>query len=242
MNMPRSMNQPLFKLESEMAPLVCEWMHRAGLTVKYEFSVPWGICDLVGVSLNLVNARKRIRLNQSKPIGPIRRIQLLQHIPDQDTGREISEQELEKTYGGELFSALRADIDKLVAGRFVSRTSSGNLQKLNGWVPLQKRIVAVEMKLARISEAICQATANKAFASESYVALPRQLACRHAKGVRASGFLHAGVGLLAVSQSGCRVVLRPSECGIQTEAILQMHCVERFWRSRDSSTSAASRP
>lgn len=234
------MSEALFKFESEMAPPVREWMRRAGLTIKSEFSLPWGICDIVGVSLNHTNVRKRTRLKQTKYIGPIRRIQLLQQIPDQDTGLAIFEEELEKGYGSETASlCLRTEVERLIAGRFVSRTKSGSLQKMNGWMPLQKRIVAVELKLARVSEAICQAAANKAFATESYAALPWQLAYRHARGRHASRFLEAGVGVLAVSERGCRVALKPSARGILTDTSLQIHCVERFWRSRGSSTSTA---
>jgi hypothetical protein len=238
-----AVNYQEFKLERQMAPLVREWLQKAHLTVKSEFSLPWGICDFVGISLNLNNVRKRLSLRQTKPIGPIQRVQLLQHIPDKDTGHSISVQQLERTCMRETLSrSFRTEVDKLIADRFVSKTGSGSLQKLNGWMPLQKRIVAVELKLARVSDAICQAAANKAFATESYVALPWQLAYRHAKGARASGFLEAGVGVLAVTERGCRVVLRPSSFGIQTDPTLQIHCVERFWRSRGSSTSTAWRP
>lgn len=238
-----AVNCPEFKLERQMAPLVCEWLQKAHLTVKSEFSLPWGICDFVGISLNLNNVRKRLSLKQRKPIGPRQRIELLQHIPDKDTGCAISVQELERAYMEETPPrSFRTEIEKLVADRFVAKTSSGSLQKLNGWMPLQKRIVAVEVKLARVSDAICQAAANKAFTTESYVALPWQLAHRHVTGARASEFLEAGVGVLAVAERGCRVVLRPSSFGIQTDPTMQIHCVERFWRSRDSSTSAAWRP
>jgi hypothetical protein len=235
-----AVNCPEFKLERQMAPLVCEWLQNAHLTVKSEFSLPWGICDFVGISLNLNNVRKRLSLKQTRPIGPMQRVELLQHIPDQDTGCAISLEELERAYmKGTASRLVKTEVDKLIADRFVSKTSSGSLQKLNGWMPLQKRIVAVELKLARVSDVICQAAANRAFATESYVALPWQLAHRHAKGARASEFLDAGVGVVAVAERGCRVVLRPSTVGIHTDPILQAHCVERFWRSRGSSTSAA---
>jgi hypothetical protein len=225
-----------FKLESEMAPAVCEWLRRARLTVKEEFSLPWGICDLVGVSLNLNNVRKRLTLKQNKAIGPLWRVDLLRCIPDLETGRSISVQQLERVYGNRIPApVITTEVEKLVADRFVLQTRRGNLQKLNGWVPLQKRMVAVELKLARVSEALCQAASNRAFATESYVALPWEMAHRLSKGVRVPDFDDAGVGILAVGQDDCRVVLPPSGRGIKADPTLQMHCVERFWRSRGSS-------
>jgi len=221
-----------FKLETEMAPAVCEWLRSARLTVKQEFSLPWGICDLVGVSLNLNNVRKRLTLKQTKAIGPLWRVDLLRQIPDQETGRTISVQELERVYGNRITSPVIAtEIEKLVADRFVLQTDTGGFQKLNGWVPLQKRIVAVELKLMRVAEALCQAASNRAFATESYVALPWEMALRLSKGSRVSDFDDAGVGILAVAHDACRVMFPASAHGIKADTTLQMHCVERFWRS-----------
>lgn len=230
------MSDTRFKLESEMAPAVSDWLQRAGMTVKQEFSLPWGICDFVAVSLNLNNVRKRLSLKQSKAIGPLWRVDLLRHIPDQETGRAISVQRLERVYGNRIpGSVITTEIEKLVADRFVLQTRRGSLQKLNGWVPLHKRIVAVELKLTRISQALCQAASNRAFATESYVALPWEMAHKLSKGRRSSDFNNAGVGILAVAHHACRVTLPVSTDGIQADPTLQMHCVERFWRSRGSS-------
>ncbi len=43
---------------------------------------------------------------------------------------------------------------------FIVRTDTQALQKINGWMPLQKRLVAVELKLSRVEEAISQAVNN----------------------------------------------------------------------------------
>jgi hypothetical protein len=231
-----AMTERGFKLETEMVPAVSDWFRKSRLTVKEEFSLPWGICDLVGVSLNLNNVRKRLALKQTKAIGPLWRVDLLRYIPDQETGRTISVQQLERVYGNRVPTpVITTEIEKLVADHFVLQTRTGSLQKLNGWMPLQKRIVAVELKLKRVSEALCQAASNRAFATESFVALPWETAHRLSKGRRVSEFDDAGVGILAVGHNACRVMLPASTHGIRTDLTLQMHCVERFWRSRDSS-------
>ena len=50
--------------------------------VKHEFSTPWGICDLVGCSLNMNKVKQRLRLKQTKAIGSFLRAHLLSLIPD----------------------------------------------------------------------------------------------------------------------------------------------------------------
>lgn len=230
------MSDITFNLESEMAQPVRDWLQRAGLTVKHEFALPWGICDLVGVSLNLTNVRKRLCLKQTNAIGPPGRIDLLSRIPDQETGRTISLRQLQRTYGHSVPDFhVTNEVEKLIADRFVLQTRTGCLQRLNGWVPLQKRIVSVELKLTRISEALCQAASNRAFATESFVAMPWDMAHRLAKGPRVSDFREAGVGIVAVDRTKCRLTLSPTANGVATDSTLQMHCVERFWRSRGNS-------
>jgi len=45
-----------------MAPPVMRWLRRNGLMVKPEFSLPWGICDLVGVKLDPIKVKRRLSL------------------------------------------------------------------------------------------------------------------------------------------------------------------------------------
>jgi hypothetical protein len=230
-----SMDNRPFELEKEMAPAVCDWLRRAHLTVKQEFSLPWGICDFVGVSLNLSHVRERLRLKQRKAIGPLWRVDLLRHIPDEKADRTISVRTLAKVYGQQIpEQVIKTEVKRLISDRFVLETRTGGLQRLNGWEPLQNRIVAIELKLTRISEALCQAASNRVF-GESYVALPWDVAHKLSKCNRVSAFDDAGVGLLAVARNACRVVWCPSAHGIKTDPTLQMHCVERFWRSRGNS-------
>jgi len=128
---------------------------------------------------------------------------------------------------------LENEVRQLLRLKFVTSPRRGLFQKLNGWNPLHERIVAVELKLCRITEALDQASSNRAFATESYAALPAALAYRIAGNCRAAEFRKNGVGLLAVSQNSCRRLL-PGSCpkGVADE-VLQAHCVERFWRTTD---------
>jgi hypothetical protein len=227
----------MFTLENQMVPSVVGWMRDQGLAVKREFSVPWGICDFVGVKLNPKQVQRRLSLGQKHSVGPPLRLQILSKIPDIDSGTSITGVELRRKLLGYLSTDdLGKELEYLARLNFISSPSQGQFQKLNGWVPLHKRIVAVEIKLSRISEALAQASSNRTFTTESYVALPYDLARRVATSARADQFRREGVGILAVSQNSCRRLLSSSwGAGISDEVLLA-HCVERFWRTRGTSS------
>jgi len=222
--------QMIFRFESEMAPSIRAWLERQGLLVKSEYPAPWGICDLVGVLLSKRRVRQRIALLQTHPLGPIARIRLLQLIPDAESGHGITVPRLIRELEGTLSSdRVLQELATLLKGRFTRISSSGTIQRMNGWAPLHRRIVAVELKLARPQEALSQAVSHLRFADDVYVALPSELAERTAGTARAELFIEAGVGILAVQRSTCKLVLRPKARRFHADPILQMHCVERFW-------------
>jgi hypothetical protein len=106
------------------------------------------------------------------------------------------------------------------------------MQKLNGWMPLHKRLIAVELKLNRVEEAISQARNNLIFADSSYVWLPKKLALRVAsRRIRESSFLESGVGLLAVASAECEILIPSRHCSAKPDPVIQFYCVEKFWRT-----------
>lgn len=230
-----------FERENEMAKPVLQWLSRQHLLVKSEFVLPWGICDLVGLSFNQEQVARRLALRQHRPIGPLQRIDLLRHIPDAESGSAITLNRLRKSAeDGEVACPFERDLQMLIANRFVIATNHGSLQKVNGWMPLHERIVAIELKLYRISEAIAQALSNRAFATESYIALPAKTAERLVRSARHPEFRRTGIGVLGVTRTTCKVLV-PAVQVVEPDATLQTHCVERFWRTRDSSSSTVGR-
>ena len=100
-------------------------------------------------------------------------------------------------------------------------------------MPLQDRLIAVELKLQRIEEAMRQALNNLGFAEESYVGLPVEVAHRVVSNAsRWSDFLDAGVGLLSVARLGCEVLVPARKVQNRTDGAIQLYCVEKFWRTR----------
>ena len=181
-------------------------MRSKGLTVKSEFVTPWGICDLVGLTFDQRRVDFRISLGQSRAIGSITRASLMLLVPDAGAGKPTTLKHLVRACSSSVPPEVVADeLARLIADGFVRRRR-GHLQKINGWLPLQRQLVAVELELSRIEEALRQAKSNLGFADESYVAVPWEVANRvKEKTTRSSLFLDAGVGLISVSEKCCRV-------------------------------------
>ena len=224
-----------FRLEAEMAAPVIRWLRRGGLAVKAEFLLPWGVCDLVGVRLDAAKTKLRLSYGQTQSIGSITRLLILSRIPESESGKSITFQRLAKDLSPHFSSDdLLEQIDALVGGKFVIEPRRGFLQKVNGWAPLHSQIVAVELKLSRITEALSQATSNRAFATASYVALPTRRALQVTRSRKADIFTQRGIGLLAVSQHACRELISPKGSDVHSNEIIQSHVTERFWRTRGS--------
>jgi len=220
-----------FRYESEMTKPVEDWLLSQGMHVKREYPTPWGICDLVGCSLNKNKVRKRLNLGQKRPIGSQFRVLLLSYIPDMDEGEAVTLKELHRQFASFLDeSFIEKEVVRLIKDKFVQEVRSGIFQKLNGWFPLHKRIVAVELKLTRISEVISQAHSNLEFADESYVGLPYDNA-KHLYASRDKRQLaEKGIGIIGVHEEGIRVFLR-SKFKDDSNPVSSMHCVECFWRT-----------
>ena len=227
------MRNSKFRYECDMARSARSWLKGQGLTVKEEFYTPWGICDFVGASLDERRVLERLKLGQRRPIGPPIRIEILGAVAEAETGRATTLEELAQKFEGLLTAdEVRAEVERLVIGNFVRVNREGAFQKVNGWVPLHTRLVALELKLSRVEDALGQAVSHQAFAEESFVGLPTGLAERIADSPRAARFLAEGVGIVSVGKSRCRIVLRPETRRHPADPTLQMHCVERFWRTR----------
>lgn len=219
-----------FRCESDMLPPVQAWLVGQVPLVKAEFRAPWGYCDLVGCALNLNRVRTRIRLHQRKPIGSLEKVDLLWQIPNEDSGASIAVEELAARYSPWLdMSDVLSTVAALERRNFVVRTHQGYLQKRNGWFPLHRRLIAVELKLARVEEVMLQAKRHLVYADESYIALPLHLARNLSQGRRGQQLREMGIGLLGTTADQTRVYVK-SRNNTERDPVLQAHCVERFWK------------
>jgi hypothetical protein len=234
----------MFAKEHEMVNTVARWIRADGMIAKSEFVTPWGICDLVGLRFSVKKVAMRLGRHQKHSVSSLTRASVLLQIPDVETGHFVTFSSLIRKFAHKIpEETVRSEASRLIEDGFVVR-SSNRLQKLNGWMPLQERIVAVELKLSRIEEAMRQASNNLGFADESYAAFPLDVALRiAAKPTRWSTFLDRGVGLLAVSALRCETLISARKNESFLNSALQLYSVEKFWRTRirDSSSSAVLR-
>jgi hypothetical protein len=228
----------MFAKESEMTASAIDWLSGEGLVVKAEFQSPWGLCDLVGLSYRPEQVAKRLAHRQLRPIASLARAALLAKIPDSDSACSTTIEDLDRDFrGGFTRQAIETATDRLIADRFVARTGDGRLHRLNGWLPLHGRLIALELKLTRVAEAFEQAISNLGFTEESYVGLPADLAMRVAEQpTKWARYLDEGVGLMGLEASACRVIIPARLTARWLDPVLQMYCVDKFWRQRPSST------
>jgi hypothetical protein len=225
---------PMFAKESDMAASAAAWLKSCGMTVKSEFVTPWGMCDLVGLRFNPKNIAHRLQQKQTRSLGSITQAALLLQIPDIESNEWTTLSRLIRRHAPAIpGDILSEEINHLISYRFVVPSHGGRLQKVNGWLPLQDQLIALELKRFRIDEAMRQALNNLGFADESYVGFPIEVAERIAANLsRWQVFFNAGIGLLSVDKRECKVLVAARKTYDYTDKAIQLYCVEKFWRTR----------
>lgn len=113
------------------------------------------------------------------------------------------------------------------------------LRDLPDWYPLFDRVVAVELKLDRVSDAISQAHSYYAQCPETYVGLPNAVACRwvgkwdtEARAI----YRDALPGLLAVRPAEVEVLISPlPSMHVPAADIVNIAEIAwRYWRKHES--------
>lgn len=223
-----------FKYEALMNAPVSKWLEEQDLKVRSEFSTSVGTCDLVGCAFD----RQRLEIREGKfgkkKLGPPLRISLWFSAPQCSPKRGKKIAEFEREYRGIISKKeITTSLDRLCRDGFLVRSECGKYSKFVDWYPLHERLVAVELKLSRVRKALRQASSYQAFATDSYVALPIELAKRVA-GRYENDFSALGIGLLGVSTSTVKVI-RESQTrapGGSSMPVVEAHSAERFWAYR----------
>ena len=232
----------MFEHEDQMKPFVRAWLHSKGLATKQEFPTQAGVCDLVGCQMRKDAIRVRLQNRQYKALGPLVRVHIWEHIRNVTEHRTVSLSDLTSLFQGILCQEkVREEVERLRNRRFVRQTNSGTFQKINGWHPLHRRLIAVELKLTNWREAFRQAERYLAYAEEAYVALPAHYAKRLHEKEAWNEVSDKSIGVLAIAEDGRTTMLEGSE-GVfkrtRAQRAPQTHAVERFWRDRATGKTA----
>jgi len=97
-------------------------------------------------------------------------------------------------------------------------------------MPLHRCIVALELKIDRISDALHQAANNLGFADESYAGFPAEFAAKIGNSKWGTAFRQAGVGIVGVGKRRCAVLLSSDSSKSTQDPVLQAYFADRFWR------------
>jgi hypothetical protein len=219
-----------FRYERELTKPVTNWLRSQQLVVRSEFPTPWGICDLVGAKLDEKRVRQRLDLGQRRTIGSFCRVAILMSLPDLETNSVAYLPEIQERYANLLRAEMVEKELRVLCANGFAKCEGDGFQKVNGWMPLHRRLVAVELKLSRFGDAFDQARNNREFASESYIALPLDATKRIVDRNKHNELREAGVGLLGVTCNSCEILVASPESPNVTNPVCQAHCVERFWR------------
>lgn len=216
-------------LEAHLAGTVLRWLGDQGLIQMEEFVTPWGVADVLGLQFNLNRVQQRILAGHLEAIGDVHAMQLLLSLPANGKPKRISDlaRKFEPLLGPSLFA--RA-VRNLVRKKFVVKDSSSALIRCVEWIPYHERLVAIELKLRRVDEALAQARRHKAITSETYVGLPAIVAERVAFTEKRAAFEASGVGLLSVQDGKCEILISPNLAMDSVIEEQELCAAEACWR------------
>jgi hypothetical protein len=201
----------MFNTERDMVLPCVRWLVERGYIVAEEFKLPWGICDIVAAKFSRGAIAHKSKLGQPKFLQSRSQALLL--------GLIISEPGIEADTLDLMFQDHRCvfreeDLLGLVRRELVevnSRTRTVWPTDAAARLSTESEIIAIELKLYRWSEVIFQADRHRPFAHLTYIAVPwtPQLG-DHLKKYK-DEMRDRGVGLIAVKNDSCRVVLASSK-------------------------------
>lgn len=203
---------------------------KEGYLAKRELGVGYGIADLVLVKKDLVdssNCSTRINYNQVSTIPNVDYFKILKKIPDihsdgapVSTSCIVEEVRLSKAFVQ--YNALKY----LTENKFVLEISKNRYYKVNGWLPIAREVVAVEVKLKDWRRGYRQANRYKSFAHKVFLALPSS----EAKKVDIDVLKECNVGLISyfAGENKKKILYAP-----RAEKVLNSHmcarALEYFW-------------
>ena len=186
------------KTEAAMVRILKDFFESQDFVTIQELGVGYGVADLVVYRLAQSNCQQRIKNRQKNPLERIEFFQLLEAIPDIETGGSIPLKDLKNvTHFSE--SRLKYHWLKVLENYgYVKEISKNRYSKVNGFIPVAEEIVAIEAKLRDWKRGAIQAKRYAVFADRTYLAIDKKVTHRVDKELLSKH----NIGLLIVSEEG----------------------------------------
>lgn len=177
-----------------------EIFKRQGYITTREVSAGYGRADLVIGKLNDEHCSIRKNNKQTQALLEERYFEVLRNLPDIHGC-------LEPLHVAELIDKINFSdrylkthvIKFLEKSGYIRRIEDNFLYKINGWLPITSKVVAIEAKLTDWRRGILQANRYKSFADKVYLALPERSA--HLVNLDMLNDLNVGLFILKDNQS-----------------------------------------
>ena len=217
-----------FGSEREMALPATRWLARRGYVVRSEFQTAQGISDLVGCRWRRGAVQERSKFARPLLSSKVRTA-LLAVIPPEG----IRQTEVVKALRCFSRAIVHEELKNLHDWGLVARSKNARWQREAHWLPMHDHLVAIELKMRHLREAVRQAQRYLAFADDAYVGFPWPLAFRIAKDRRSEILRMAGVGLLAIRPARVQALIEPApgHRPWPVERATQLQTVDRIWRT-----------
>jgi len=221
---------PLFRRETEMREPVAQWLcaERSPVVVADELDFRFGAPDLLAASAHRLAERLDDR---ARPVVRLDELALLEHLKHESLSRSDIEA---------LTSTRWSDHERRVLnplcqeGLVVFDDGAERWRSGRRLAEPFSQLVAVEMKLRDGRRALSQAMRYRAFASESFIAMPRE----RIDDSLAETCRTRGVGLLAVDETSAEAVVE-AVAGAPFDPLLHRLAQELLLARHSGRTSSA---
>jgi len=213
--------------EAKVVAWVKAHFEAVGAFVAPELSMGWGRADLVAFELDLEKCRARIRNGQFRSLDRADHYRALRHMPELESGDHVSIGAL-SVYLGRSASYVRASlVPFLERAGYAKRVGPGMLAKVNGFIPIAQKVIAIEAKVSDWRKGAIQAKRHRCFANRVYLALASEYVHR----VDLELLQRHGIGLIAASSTRVDELLE-SPAMPPTDPDRHSFSAEWLWRYR----------
>ena len=184
--------------ESLKNPII-QFFKEQGYMVVSEWRTPYAVPDVLAVKPNQERVMLRLNSKQRVPLNREIYWRILDALPDEGDGIEVSMAKLSKKFGLSYNYLKNKIIKHLERGNYVKYCRENYLVKLNGFHPYSDEIITVEAKISKWRKAGEQAIRHQQFSNKSYVALDKRYLHRALKFI--SSFEDERIGILSVDEN-----------------------------------------